>query len=543
MRLPTRRAAVAAAILLAALLPAAPGRASGNLRSFTLNAGGDILLQAAVAAAGATGLPGTKAYDFVPLLRPIEPWISDADFALCHLESTLSADNTTLLYDESGWPRFSGPYQVAAALAAVGYDACSLASNHAWDRGRAGIAETIEVLDRYAIVHTGTARTPEERLPALLEVNGVRVALISYSTGTNFRPLPSDAPWVMNVMDTAAILADARWAREQGAEFTIVSLHWGTPYQVRPDAPQEQVAAVLTASPDVDLILGHHTHMVQPITRMNGKLVVYGMGDLLSDIHGGPGRGAGAGDGFLIHLTVTEQPGGSFTVDDPAVTPIWVDPATLRVLPIDHTLANGADPTLAPRLDSSRALTLERLGLLGWEVTVTPTPWPPLLCRGRPATIVGTAGPDVLVGTPGDDVIAGRGGNDLILGLGGDDLICGGDGDDLIWGGDGDDELWGGEGNDRLYGEAGADRLYGEAGNDVLWGGPGPDFLSGGDGDDTLLGHEGDDLLIAGPGRDYLWGGTGNDVLVGYGPEDSLSGDENDTCRVGGVVIAACPPG
>ena len=87
--------------------------------------------------------PGPE-YDFTPMLAPTEPWIGEADLAICHLEGTLSPTNTGLTY----FPRFVGPHEVAAAIAATGYDTCSLAGNHAMDRGFSGVVDTIEILDR-----------------------------------------------------------------------------------------------------------------------------------------------------------------------------------------------------------------------------------------------------------------------------------------------------------------------------------------------------------------------------------------------------------
>ena len=213
--------------LLAAAAPAGALRQAG--RTFTIAAAGDVLIHQAIAVA-ADGQPRADgAYDFRPLLRPVEPWIADADLAICHLEGTLSPTNTGLLYQhEDEHPAyFNGPREVAAALAATGYDACSTAGNHALDRGLTGVRETLEVLDAAGLGHAGTARGAEERLPALYRVNGVRVAHLAYTIGTN-EPRPADARWSVNLIDAEAILADARWAREHGAEFTVVSLHWGT---------------------------------------------------------------------------------------------------------------------------------------------------------------------------------------------------------------------------------------------------------------------------------------------------------------------------
>ena len=116
-------------------------------------------------------------------------------------------------------------------------------------------------------------------------------------------------------------------------------------------------------------------------------------------------------------------------------------------------------------------------------VAVTDT-FPPVLCNGLPATIVGTDGNDYLVGTPGNDVIHGLAGNDTIFGLGGDNVICGGPGRDKLYGNRGNDKLFGGAGNNVLKGGTGRDRLFGQSGNNVMDGGSGFDRCGGGSGTD-----------------------------------------------------------
>jgi poly-gamma-glutamate capsule biosynthesis protein CapA/YwtB (metallophosphatase superfamily) len=534
---PIRLLAIAT-VVLAAAAPAAEAGEGG--RTFTIAAAGDVIIHRAIAAAAQAHALSPGSYDFGPLLRPVEPWISDADLAICHLEGTLSPTNTGLLYQQGDEhpAYFNGPHEVAEALSAAGYDACSTAGNHAMDRGLTGVRETLEVLDAAGIGHSGTARSATERLPTLYRVNGVRVAHIAYTIGTN-EPRPSEAGWAVNIIDADAIVADARWARERGSEFTVVSLHWGTQYQATPDGLQERLAEALAASPDIDLILGHHAHTVQPIERIGTKVVVYGMGNHLSNIRTMPdGSKSGAEDGVVVHLTVAEQTGGGFAVTGVEFTATWVDPATKRVLPVAHNLAYGSDPALLPSLTASQARTVERVGLLGGEgIAATPTPWPSLVCEGKVATVAGTSGPDLLLGTQGDDVIVGRGGGDTIFGGDGSDLICGGDGDDWIWGSAGRDALYGGKGNDMLSGGDGGDLLWGEEGDDRLGGGDQGDALYGGSGDDVLSGQGGDDLLVAGPGTDVLWGGTGNDALTGSSPDDGLYGDAGDTCRIGPLVV------
>jgi poly-gamma-glutamate synthesis protein (capsule biosynthesis protein) len=530
-----RHPVLLALVACAALAPAPAGARQGG-RSFTIAAAGDIIIHEAIAMAAEAHAPGRGTYDFRPLLLPVEPWVADADFAICHLEGTLSPTNTGLLYQhlDEHPAYFNGPRELADALAATGWDACSTAGNHALDRGLTGIRETLEVLDAAGVGHAGTARDAGERLPVLYRVNGVRVAHLAYTLPTN-EPRPYDAPWAVNIIDADDILADACWARENGAEFTIVSLHWGTEYQQVLDAAQTRLAGALTASPDIDLILGHHTHLVQTIARVNGKVVVYGMGNLLSNIRTAEdGTKAGAEDGAIVHLRVAETESG-FAVTGVTVTPTWVEPATKRVLPVDHTLAYGAAPVATTALEASRARTMERTGGLA---SPSPTPWPSLVCAGRVATVVGTAGPDFLVGAPGDDVIVGREGNDIVVAGNGDDLVCAGEGNDTVWGGPGEDAAYGGDGRDLLSGGDGGDLLRGETGADRLGGGEGDDSLAGGEGDDVLSGQGGNDFLAAGPGENWLRGGTGADTLEGSSA-DHLLGDAEDSCRVGGPG-AAC---
>lgn len=529
----TRRYRWASAGILLTLLAPASGTANEPARSFTIAASGDILIHGRVAqVAAGYGEPG--GYDFTPMLAPTEPWIAGADLAICHLEGTLSADDSGLSY----YPLFVAPHTVADAIAAAGYDACSLSGNHALDRGQQGLEETIELLEARGIAHEGTARTEEERLPGLYQVNGVTVGHLDYTYGLNGLPRP--AWYSVNIIDAAAILADARWAREQGAEFVVLTIHWGVEYQHAPTAEQAALAEQLLASPDVDLILGSHAHVVQPIGRVNGKVVVYGMGNHLSNQNSiwGP-KYYSTEDGVIVQVTVAEQPDGRFVATTVEYTPTWVQMHTYRVLPVAWARAAGeGDEGL---LAASWRRTTGYVTMLGSEgLEATSAAWPPLLCVGRVAGLVGTAGRDVLVGTPGNDIITGRGGDDTIHGLGGNDLICGGDGDDTLWGGPGFDQLQGGDGDDALYGGEDQDTLCGQAGDDTLWGEQGPDALYGGDGDDSLWGHQSDDLLIAGSGTDHLWGGLDADTLIASSPDDTLISDPQDTCRNNALRIT-CP--
>ncbi len=135
-----------------------------------------------------------------------------ADWAVCHLEVPLSADGTRL----SPYPTFRVPGDIARAVRAIGYDACTTASNHVLDQGADGVAETLAVLDAAGLAHTGSARSPQEAQPLWLDLGGIRVAHLAYAYGFNGFTVPSRSPWLANLLDESRIVADADAARRQG---------------------------------------------------------------------------------------------------------------------------------------------------------------------------------------------------------------------------------------------------------------------------------------------------------------------------------------
>jgi poly-gamma-glutamate synthesis protein (capsule biosynthesis protein) len=292
---------------------------------------GDVIQQARAYANG-------RGYDFRPMFAAIRPIVSAADLAICHLETPLSPTGRAL----SGYPVFNGPPQLAAALRSAGYDACSTASNHAMDRGANGVAGTLRVLDAAGLRHAGTARNPKEAAPTLLKVRGVRVAMLSYTYGLNGFRSPRGEPWQVNLIDPARILADAAAARRAGAQFTVVILHWGQEYQHAPTRQQQRLARRLLANPNIDLLLGHHVHVVQPVQRISGKWVAFGMGNLLSS-QSTACCPAATQDGLLIHVQVVQR-GRGFTVAGLGYIPTWVDHPSYRIRPVAQSLADRSTP-------------------------------------------------------------------------------------------------------------------------------------------------------------------------------------------------------
>jgi poly-gamma-glutamate capsule biosynthesis protein CapA/YwtB (metallophosphatase superfamily) len=298
----------------------------------------------AVSVRGRRNAAGTLlAYDFAPMWQLVAPLVSQADFALCHLETTITARDVA----PTGFPRFRAPTEYVAAIAGAGFDACSTASNHAFDYGVDGVVETIAALEANGLGWAGSARSADEAAqPRLFDVRGVRVALVSATYGLNGFRLPQDAPWLVDLIDVPRLLERAHAARAAGADIVIVSLHCCTEYRVEPTDAQVQNARSLLESPDVDLVVGHHAHVVQPIERIGDEYVLYGLGNILSNMYASRCCPAASQDGVIVDVTFTEEPGGRFVASAVSYTPTWVDrSAGLVITPVGPALR---DPAITP---------------------------------------------------------------------------------------------------------------------------------------------------------------------------------------------------
>jgi poly-gamma-glutamate synthesis protein (capsule biosynthesis protein) len=342
---------------------------AGRPESFTLAFAGDLLPhlpldRQAAAYGGASGQP----YDFRPMLAPMAPVIGAADVAICHMETPIAPDQSRI----AGYPAFAAPAELADGAKSAGYDGCSTASNHSLDQGRDGIAATLDRFDAVGLRHAGTARTAEEGASiTTYDVGGVKVAHLSYAYDFNGYKIPSDAPWAVNQIDGQRIRDDAHRAREAGADFVVVSCHWGTEYQHDPNQYQRDVASQILPSPDIDLVVGHHAHVVQPIGQVGGTYVVWGLGNQLANQ-----PETGRSDGLTAVVTVSRGVDGTYHASGIQAVPTYIEPGTFRVLPISRTLADPATPPgLRADLEASYHRT-EAVLATSPTVGVTLTPLP-----------------------------------------------------------------------------------------------------------------------------------------------------------------------
>jgi len=310
-----------------------------KLRTISIVSSGDILLHERLwAQAKADGTDGNL--DFYPQLADLEPVISSADLALCHLETPLAE----LGVDYQGYPTFNAPPQITDAIIKLGFDMCGTASNHSLDQGFAGLKRTIETLDAAGILHTGTAVSQDAASrPLIMNVkteNGiVKVGILSYTYGFNGFELEVDKTWSANLIDPVAIIAEAKLARSQGAEIVITKLHWGTEYTNKANDFQTSVAQALADSGQIDLIDGSHSHSVQPLTQIGNTWIAYSHGNFVA-AHREPTTIKS--EGLITRWEFIEGSNGKFSLSCVSEVPTLIrDVRPVRVIDVNKALATG----------------------------------------------------------------------------------------------------------------------------------------------------------------------------------------------------------
>ena len=293
------------------------------VRTITIAATGDTLAHSPLWARAADNAAraGRPGLDFDPMLAGLLPVVGAADLAICHLETPIAPIGAAL----QTAPRYAVPAEVVDAIVAAGYDRCSTASNHALDQGEAGIARTLEVFEARGIEQSGMARRREEIAPAVFEVGGVIVSHLSYTFSYNGLTLPIEEHWRSALIDPTRIVGDAITARSLGAEVVIVSLHWGAEGVHAPTEYQRRVAAEITLPGVIDLVVGHHAHVVQPIEKVNDTWVVFGLGSILSNLPTGDGWPAATQDAIVVTVEIAVDGSGVASVGRPVAHPTWVD--------------------------------------------------------------------------------------------------------------------------------------------------------------------------------------------------------------------------
>lgn len=200
-------------------------------------------------------------YDFKPMLERIKPIASKYDLEYYNQETILGGEELGL----SNYPRFNSPYEVGNAFIDAGFNLVSLATNHTMDKGEQGVLNSLAYWNKKKNVLTaGSYSSFEDRdRKVIKEINGIKYAFFSYTTWTNGLSTPTGKEYLNNVYNEELVKADIERVKEE-ADVIIVAMHWGTEYSTGISDTQVEIANYL-ANLGVDIIIGSHPHVVEPI--------------------------------------------------------------------------------------------------------------------------------------------------------------------------------------------------------------------------------------------------------------------------------------
>ena len=245
--------------------------------TLTLVAAGDNLFHDTVIRASLQG----DIHDFTPIYSQVKSIVENADLAFINQETVMAGER----FGYSGYPAFNTPQSLARALADTGFDIINIANNHTMDMGRTGIEATLDFLDTIKEFTVIGARKSGESA-RIITKNNITLGFLSYTYGLNGNTLPANNPNLVSLINRNTMAREIDALRPL-CDFLIVSMHWGEEYQTQPGREQIELAHFL-AEHNVDLIIGHHPHVLQKaetIVLPNGRktLCFYSLGNFASN--------------------------------------------------------------------------------------------------------------------------------------------------------------------------------------------------------------------------------------------------------------------
>ncbi len=292
---------------------------------------GDILLHTKPTRAAATG---ENSYDFSPYFKNIAPYLN-GDVVICNVETPIDVKGGNVSL--SSYPTFNAPFEILPALKDAGVTHAVNANNHCFDKGWAGLKATRENFEKAQLPVTGTSRSQKECDDHLIiDAGGIKIGLIAYTDAVN--GLESLIPETergfavrrfssASLKDVPDMISDMEACREAGAEFIILSLHWGAEYQDKPSQTQREIAEALCAS-GADILMGSHPHCVQPIEWMPGldgrrSLCIYSLGNFFADQNDLSPKIPKTQYAALVSAVLRKNPDGTVEIRDADVLPTF----------------------------------------------------------------------------------------------------------------------------------------------------------------------------------------------------------------------------
>lgn len=291
---------------------------------------GDILLHTPVEK---SALQEDGSYNFDAIFTHTRDTITEADLALVNQEVIIGGEQLGI----SGYPCFNAPFAISDSLVDAGFDIVCHATNHALDKGKAGVLsccqnweETypeITILgihdsaeDTTPYLYTIKADTSDAENQTFSNPDELTIAILNYTYGTNGIPLPKDMPYAVDLLDEQKVISEIQIAEEL-ADFTIVCPHWGTEYRTKPDDYQKKWTQIFLEN-GVDLVIGTHPHVIEPVELVKDEetghemLVYYSLGNFVNWT-ASSGKGiANRIVGGMAKVTITLNEEGDAVISD-----------------------------------------------------------------------------------------------------------------------------------------------------------------------------------------------------------------------------------
>jgi len=288
------------------------------LPQVTLLMVGDVLLHTPVEKS-ARREDGSYSYDAI--FSETKDLISAADLALVNQEVILGGTELGI----SGYPAFNAPYEVGDDLVEAGFDVICHATNHALDKGKQGVTNCLSFWENSHpdVQVLGLHDNADDPL-YVFEKDGIRIAFLNYTYGTNGIALPADMPYAVDLLNKDKVIADVRYA-ESVADFTVVCPHWGTEYRLTSDASQQKWAKIFLEN-GVDLVLGTHPHVIEPVELLTDEetghsmLVYYSLGNFVNWTSSSGDGIANRMVGGMAQITLTRGEDGEVVISDYGIT-------------------------------------------------------------------------------------------------------------------------------------------------------------------------------------------------------------------------------
>jgi len=293
---------------------------------YSFLAAGDNIIHEAIFTDAHKRAENGVGYNFKPMYDGVADMISSADIAFVNQEGPIAGAS----FGVTGYPMFNAPDSAGDTLVELGFDIVNIANNHMLDKWESGLYHTIEYWKTKDVLLLGAfTETDYDNIRVYTCPDGTKISFLSYTYGTNDMKLDSDKyDMFIPLIDERDIVRQVGLAKEAG-DMVFVSIHWGNENKFDPTGEQRRLAQVM-ADNGVDVVIGHHPHVLQPAEWLTGKnggktFVTYSIGNMISTMHPSYNM-VGAFLTFDIRITAA----GERSIENPLLVPIMCHYSTNR---------------------------------------------------------------------------------------------------------------------------------------------------------------------------------------------------------------------